>query len=40
MDIKIARYLDVKVPFQGSREEKDELITMRNKRKCIQRAEK
>ena len=26
MDIKIASYLDVKVPFQGSREEKNGLI--------------
>jgi len=26
LDIKIASYLDVKVPFQGSREEKNGLI--------------
>jgi len=26
LDIKIASYLDVKVPFQGSREEEDGLI--------------
>jgi len=26
LNIKIASYLDVKVPFQGSREEKNELI--------------